>query len=463
VAKLAGSVLLSLLFTTACKKTDDFQVPPHDLIDAAIDGKPADARPDARMLDAFQPDGAPDALLDHLPPVITVTAPVNTLIYAGQVAFTVNVMDAEKITSVTATIGGNHAVTLGQNAMMPNEWDGTFDSTLIAGVVAPSVVVRAINAEGLMASVSFEITLDNQPPIVEMDPPKVRTSAIDQMMTTKFDCSDAFDPVSPDAPSDGSSVAQLIEFRARIVDLPNSGTVTSTLFIPKAGVQTATLYVLDDTTRPLVVDTNGDGFCDNINPLIVPVITPNQPNEAATVSLSPVGGAGTPYFSNAAPDGQTSMAGSNLASCVPQMPSPSFMKVCTGEPAQSQIIKEPVTNSPEIFGIPPADGLNCMGYAFDAVAAHIVDGWACVAVVATDALGNRSVSPPIRVCIDSDQNGDCAAGSFGPAPNCTGTFSSGTVTSTACTFRPYAVGAGAQPQRFYNSGVANDYELIPAN
>jgi hypothetical protein len=118
-----------------------------------------------------------------------------------------------------------------------------------------------------------------------------------------------------------------------------------------------------------------------------------------------------------------------------------------------------------VFGIPPADTLNCMGYAFDAIAAHISDGWACVAVVATDALGNRSVSPALRVCIDSDQNGDCASGSFGPAPDCTGTYNSATstVSSTACTFRPYAVGAGARPQRFYNSGSPTDLELIPAD
>ena len=70
------------------------------------------------------------------------------------------------------------------------------------------------------------------------------------------------------------------------------------------------------------------------------------------------------------------------------------------------------------------------------------------------------MSPPLRVCIDSDQNGDCASGSFGAPPNCTGTYNVSTamVSNTPCTFRP----ATSQfPQRFQNSGVLNDYELIP--
>ncbi len=454
MAKLAGSVLLSVLFATACKKTDDFKVPPGSLVDAAIDARRPDAHPDAIMLDAFQPDGAPDAFFDHTPPTVVVTAPVNNLIYAGVIDFTATVTDAEIVTSVTATIGGTHSITLSPSVMTPGDWKGSFDSTLIAGVVAPNVTVRATNVEGLMTTVSFLIALDNQPPVADMDPPKVRFSKLDAM-TMATDCSEPIDPVSPDAPNDLSIVAQLIEFRARVADLPNSGTLTSTLFIPKAGVSTVSLWVLDDSTRPLVVDTNGDGFCDSINPLIVPATTPNLPNEAALVTLGAVAPSGVAVY-KALP----TFAGSNAATCSSVMMSTTFAPICGGEPQQSVIIHERLNGLPQIYGIPPIDANNCMGFAFDARAANIADGWACVAVLATDALGNHSVSPPLRVCIDSDQNGDCASGSFGAPPNCTGTYNVSTamVSNTPCTFRP----ATSQfPQRFQNSGVLNDYELIP--
>ena len=441
MANLARTCVVSLLVAGGCKKSDDFQVPPFDLIDAAIDAHHVDARPDAVPLDAFLPDGAPDAFFDHMAPVVNVVSPQNGLIYAGPVPFTVTIMDIEKITSVTATIAGTHVVNLTQNGAMPNEWDGSFDSNLIAGVVAPSVLVRATNAEGQTTDVTFLITLDNQPPIASLDPPKVRSSKMDTGGTV---CSQPIDPLSPDAPNDTAVVAQLIEFRARVVDLPNSGTVTSTLFIPKSGVKTVNLFVLDDTTKPIVVDTDGDGFCDSINPNLTSA-------QLAQVTLAPIGGAGGAVYS-ATP----TFTGSNAMSCGAVAMTSMFMPLCGGEPAQSVVIKEPITGVPEVYGIPPVDGNNCMGFAFDVRAANVTDGWACAAVAASDNVTNRSVSPPLRVCVDSNQTGLCA--NAGPPPNCTGTLVGANVTSTPCTFRP---STNARPQLFKDTGSPTDLELIP--
>ena len=275
-------------------------------------------------------------------------------------------------------------------------------------------------------------------------------------MTMATQCSTPIDPVSPDAPSDLSSTAQLIEFRARVVDLPNTGTVNSTLFIPKAGVQNVTLANLAVGNHDFVVDTNGDGFCDSINPLIVPVVTPNLPNEAAVLSLSPVTPSGAPVFSTSAVYGGTN------AGCAAVTTPTTFTKVCNGEPFQSVIIKEPITNAAEVYGIPPIDALNCMGYAFDAAAANIADGWACVAVGVSDALNNHSVSAPMRICIDKAQTGLCA--SAGPPPNCTGTYdtATATVSNTACTFRPFLNSSGQQnpnaKQQSINRTHALDFE-----
>jgi hypothetical protein len=60
-----------------------------------------------------------------------------------------------------------------------------------------------------------------------------------------------------------------------------------------------------------------------------------------------------------------------------------------------------------IWTVPPAveDRLQCAGRQFDALANNVNDGWACLAVSATDRLGSQQVSRPLRVCIDKDGDG----------------------------------------------------------
>ena len=78
-----------------------------------------------------------------------------------------------------------------------------------------------------------------------------------------------------------------------------------------------------------------------------------------------------------------------------------------------------------------------LGIQFDSRANNISEGWACIAVKATDNVGNISVSAPLRVCIDYDPfDGnvppDCL--DLLNRPNCTGTWDSGTSTvlTTPC-------------------------------
>jgi hypothetical protein len=58
------------------------------------------------------------------------------------------------------------------------------------------------------------------------------------------------------------------------------------------------------------------------------------------------------------------------------------------------------TSLPSIWTIAPIvdDGLACAGRQFDA-SNNLKDGWACVAVQASDKLGNKQVSRPIRICV----------------------------------------------------------------
>jgi hypothetical protein len=59
-----------------------------------------------------------------------------------------------------------------------------------------------------------------------------------------------------------------------------------------------------------------------------------------------------------------------------------------------------VSSLPSVYTIGPIvnDGLQCAGHQFDA-SNNLKDGWACLAATASDTLGNKQVSRPIRICV----------------------------------------------------------------
>lgn len=433
---LCSVLCLGLL---ACGGEEErYQPPGTTVIDAprAIDASLVDAP----LVDAAPDSGAnPDGPTSNQAPVIMLTSPTAGTIVRGMVRVEVEVIDTDVIMAVRATVG---AQTVVFTPVMGTQWQGVLDTTMLAGLVSPTIVVRATDQGGAMGQLGFQIVLDNVAPLASLDPPNVRVISA---ATAPGECSLDFDPVGADAPDDGESVPQLIELRARVTDVGNTGTLNSTLYIPNAGVASAVLYVFDDTTKPLVVDTDADGVCDAINPQIVPTTTPMLANEAAVVALAGITPAGAASF------GSDTFGGTNGASCVAGMPAPA-PALCLGE-SSTIAIDTAFTNEPQIFGVPPVGEFNCLGFAFDARASNITDGWACAATAITDLLGNRSVSAPLRICVDSDGNQtECSAwGTTTTAnrPNCTGTVTAGVVTNTPCT-----------PRRFPSTGTANEYELI---
>ena len=390
-------------------------------------------------------DGSVTDAQDATPPVIVVTKPEAGDTLRGSIEVRVTVTDDSPPLTVTATISNLTIpmVRLGTT----DDYRGTVDTATLSGLVAPTIIVRATDNGGLQSEVGLQIVLDNEGPIASLDPPKVRLSKI---AAGGLQCSTDFDPVGSDAPDDGQVVPQLFELRGRVEDLGNTGTFdpSGSLFIPRAGTGTVELYVFDDTTKPLVVDTDGDGFCDDVNPNIVPAIQPMTSNEAAVITLTAIDPAGTAFFG---PDTFGAVAN---ASCSQGDDAAPPDPLCFGETVTA-IIKDD-DGAPEIFGIAPVDtDFNCLGFAFDARAANISDGFACAALLVTDRIGNRRVSEPLRICIDSDlSGGDCGGTALGGItaagrrPNCTGTVTGGVVNNTACT-----------PRRFFIGG-ANDFELL---
>jgi len=429
----------------ACGSDDGYNLPPGSDSGPRPDGSGSnsDGGRDAGPTDG----GTIDGPADGTKPTITIVSPIPGSLLAGNLRLVVDVDDDTGISNVTATIAGAHQIPMMLDS--GKRYVGNFDTVTLAGMVAPTIVVRAVDLGGAMAELGYSIILDNTPPLAAFDPPNVRLSRIAQGV---LECSTAFDPMGGDTPNDGESVPQLVEHRARVLDLSNTGTVSTPLFIPHAGTSKVELFVFDDSTKPLVVTSDGDGTCDTINPQIVPATVPMLPSEAAVIELAEISPGGSAYF----PPGLT-YGGSNAASCSSSMDTVPPAQLCFGE-SVSAALKVPFTTRGQIYGIPPASTSNCLGFAFDNAASNISDGWACVAVLVEDAIGNRSVSAPLRVCIDKDGNGAEGCGPYGTInppgerPNCTGTYnaSTGQVTNTPCT-----------PREFPRSNVANDFELVP--
>lgn len=420
----------------ACGDEKDFGNP--TLPDSGMfpDSSPSDGGVDGSM------DGSVTDAQDATPPKITVISPTPGEVLRGSIEVTVSVVDDSAPITLTATIS-NLEIDMVPVPGSAGDFKGTVDTITLAGLVAPTIIVRATDNGGLQSEVGVQIVLDNEAPIASLDAPSVRLKRDGE---TGVECSRDFDPLGTDTPNDGEVVPQLFELRGRVHDLSNTGTVNSVLFVPRAGTDRVELYVLDDTAKPLVVDTDGDGECDDINPDIVPAISPQTSNEAAVISLAPIEPAGAAFFAS------DTFGGFNAA-CVAGSETDPPAPLCLGE-TNTTIIHD-LDGSPEIFGIPPVNEFNCLGFAFDARASNITDGFACAALLVTDTLGNRRVSEPLRICVDSDLSGDDCNGSTvgqivgaGNRPNCTGTVTGGTVNNTACT-----------PKRFF-SGVANEFELI---
>ena len=440
-------VLLSTTFAAAvagCGGGDDHPILPPGGTDARFADGPTNT-------DGATPDGPPtDATTvptdggDGRGPRIAVITPLPGTMASGVITLTVEITDPDGVDepSIKATFADVEVT--GIRPSGTNQWSAQIDTRAFSGLVFPTIVVRAKDRPGIESRFGWEITLDNEAPIASLDPPRIREAKLDGRVV----CAESIDPVGEDAAADGSVQFQLIELRARIEDLSNLGTSTTNVFVPYAGIKAGSvqLFVLDDTSRPLVVDSDGDHLCDLVNPQLVPTTIPNAPNEAAVLDLVALPSNGGSNFTNQMPPGDE-FRGENVSDCAlvtepAEQPDP----LCAAADDNTRIPVTVVGGIPMIYTIPPIppeQPLACMGFAFDVRARHIADGWACAAVRFEDNLGNHRVSPPLRICIDADGSipgGPCA--SPGPRPDCSGTYdpASGTVTSTPCTLtgRTYA-------------------------
>lgn len=294
-----------------------------------------------------------------------------------------------------------------------------FDTArLPAEALFPSVSFRASDLPGNQSSVGYLVSLDNTPPLADLDPPT--EFHLVKLQDDVLRCSWPFDPLGNDAINDGGNTNQLFDIRARIEDQGNRPMAGGTDFTPISGINDnqVHLLILDDTTKALVVDTNKDGFCDAINPLLTPTTTPMSASDALLVNMAPIPVAGTANYTPSVP-----FAGSP---CVSGTDTKAPDPLCFTTNLTTTISYVGVA-TPAIYTIPPVlnDRAQCVGRQFDSLGNSVQDGWVCLAVSVSDRLGNTQVSRPLRVCIDKDGNGAECGASRAPMPNCTGTQTSG--------------------------------------
>ena len=295
-----------------------------------------------------------------------------------------------------------------------DQYSGQFDTRQLGiGMVFPTVVVRAQDSVGNQSSSGYVLSLDNQAPFSSLDPPRIREAQFAEL-DNEIHCSEPFDPLGPEAVSDGEVVPQLFRMNVRAEDRGNTALGNPGTLIPFADIDQSRiqLFVLDDTSRALIVDTDGDGVCDSINPLLTPTSVPVANDEAAVINLGILVEAGGSFYRDPPiPETvnrpayypgypETVCALPGLAADEPIVLPP----VCVLQSSMTRIIELETSSKSALFGIPPINTDQCLGNAFDALATNISEGWACVAVRVEDLLGNKGISPPMRLCID--HNGD---------------------------------------------------------
>lgn len=392
-----------------------------------------------------------DFVIDTAGPSITATTPAPGAIVGGPVEISAQITDQSGVldSSVYAVIGdaqGDPVFTLQLLPEGGNLYGAQFDTLDLTQcpqppaigpcIVFPTISFRATDSVGNESSLGYEFSVDNIAPLSDLDPPELRQM---KLTGSGYQCSFLFDPLSVnrdvgDMPNDGCMVPQLFDLRARIEDQGNDPNGLKISPISGIDPDNTAVYILTDNTQPLIVDSDGNGTCDTINPLLAPTMGPlTQSDQVLKIRLAGVAPGGSADFR---PD--TTVPAS--APCGPGTDTSPPKVLCMEDGFEQPTLALAYANNlPAIWAIEPIDPARCFGNQLDTRANNIPDGqWICIAVQSADLNGNKGVSTPMRVYVKYDESGPfCATPppTAGPPPNCTGTYdpASKTATQGTCT------------------------------
>ena len=358
-----------------------------------------------------------DIAIDGFGPQIVVQDPPNEEIVHGPVLLKVSCSDPSGVqpNSLVADIN--------QGKLIIKSWDvanGIFQQSFATGsfpadeVTQLTINLSAEDAVGNITKISHTLRLDNRPPVLSLDPPYLRHYKKDVLY-----CSEAFDPVGPDAVNDLQQIQKSAVFRVLVADRTNTSPGAIIAYHAGVNPNSITLYAQNKPGVPLLIDTDEkDGICDDVN------IPANAP--PVELKLSPVNPKGTAWFKNPSyfndPLNDVSMQPGGGVACVEPPPSIPPVTLCASTPMTG-------VTSAQLEGFPPAlwavnptntDKGACTGDSWEIYSAlNSYFGWVCLAVKGEDNKQNVGVSAPIRVCISNNApNVPDPACDPSKAPNC---------------------------------------------
>ncbi|HXU71055.1 MAG TPA: hypothetical protein VN947_17090 [Polyangia bacterium] len=373
-------------------------------------------------------------------PVITYVKPMAG-VFVGQLL--------EVVVTVTDPSGVNPATVKAVIAHDPNNtlslkptgtadtYHAFFDTTTLSTLMSfLDIDVVADDKLGNHGELGEEVLVDDVPPWMTMNAKVQMRVGKEDSAAGKFECSQSFGPLgptdidpqfdnTPEAAYEGAVMKQAIGLRARIEDHGNHVPGQRVDYFSDIDETTVTLYavgiVAPATTLPvLAVDTNGDGFCDDVNPALQPTSGMiSMPDEALALHMTPLTDAGSPDFTTG---GAVPAACGEVGTAMDMPPSPLCTKAGTG---MTFVIPGFGKDKP-IYSLPPVkDPDACVGFPLDA-ANHLPEGPACVITYAVDNAGNHMVSYPIHICVDLG-NHKCDTFTVTDNTACTGKLVNGTV------------------------------------
>ncbi|MEM1414518.1 MAG: hypothetical protein AAGH15_06445 [Myxococcota bacterium] len=362
--------------------------------------------------------------VDNDGPVIAFESPADGELVGGLVRVRVRLIDpgGADMTSARLRVAGDGERTFSPVSGVEGLLEATFDATdFDASNPSLTLNVTAADTSGNVSTASRTVRLDSAAPLASLDPVDVR---VVRRSGPRVLCSSLFDPLGPDSVDDGEVVATQAEFRARVQDRGNAtegdGVVT---FL--SGVAEVQLFLLDG--GELLVDRDGDGVCDDVNPAVRPESGAAEP--ATVLTLTPVRPTGTPRvfggdFSSPGEPASAYADGAVYADCEAINGSATARLLCEESSPLSTVIPATYDARAEtIYALGPIEGVNCVGSAVNLAPLVTPGRFACAALRSEDALGNASVSPPLRFCVDDGAAG-CGATlgarvEAGELPSCT--------------------------------------------
>lgn len=357
-----------------------------------------------------------DISIDGRGPKISVKSPRDGAVVGGRVPVTFEIEDDSEIDEDSVVVFVNleeHRFKLGDGwsrsgntftfALETAEAEKTSHIQASINISAADEVGNESQTESLL------LFLDNQPAIVDLDPPNLREW---RESGTTIECTRSFDPLGTRPPNDLDTVPRAVLLRAMVWERTNSVLGQSILHYAGTDRESVYVYLQPNGDAGFLRDSNSDGICDDLRA---------DADKLPTLHLSYLAPTGQSWFGAELPEEQH-----------PPLPAECTLKsdsapdsICDGDSDMWRVITderviEGGRHSP-IFAYGIGTGPTCTGLDWDIGIYPEQEGWVCLAARSLDTANNRGVSRPLRLCFDdpaTPARPACADDKSNP-PSCT--------------------------------------------